>query len=352
MRRMKPSINRPRRLKPWRRRDALGRAARWVLRRRHVLMPTASFLAGCASYLLVERSAALAQGVALMVLASWIWILAEPLLSGLLHRFSKGRLSPALLRMVTQSLHQETLFFALPFVWAATHWQSGQPVFLTLVILAALATTIDRIYLDRICAVPWRALAFQAFCAFVAALVVVPLALHWDTQQALRMAGGLMLIGLLPALIQALRHLPPRRWSTATLALAALLGLGWLLRGGIPPVGIQSQQMRLTEAVSATLVPGAAIERITAEELRTSGMHAFASVRAPLGLRQPLVFEWRRNGQLVDRIPTTIEGGREAGFRTYSRKQHFPHDASGRWRIELRTADGQLVARADLQVSA
>ena len=50
----------------------------------------------------------------------------------------------------------------LPDYDRATHagvwrWQSGQPVFLTLVILAALATTIDRIYLDRICAVPWRA---------------------------------------------------------------------------------------------------------------------------------------------------------------------------------------------------
>lgn len=349
---MKTPTIRPHPRKPWRRRDGLGRAARWVLRRRHVLMPTASFLAGCASYLLVERSAALAQGVALMVLASWCWILAEPFFAGLLHRVSKGRVSPALLRMVTQSLHQETLFFALPFVWAATHWHSGQPVFLALVALAAVATAIDRIYLDRICAVPWRALAFQAFCAFVAALVVVPLALHWDTQQALRMAGGLMLLGLVPALVQALRHLPPRRWGNATLALAALLALGWLLRAGIPPVGIQSQQMRLTEAVSASLVPGPAVQRISADQLKTSGMHAFASVRAPLGLRQTLVFEWHRNGELVDRIPTTIEGGREAGFRTYSRKQRFPADAAGHWRVELRTADGQLVARADLLVTA
>jgi hypothetical protein len=287
-----------------------------------------------------------------MVLASWCWILAEPFLAGLLHRFSKGRVSPALLRMVTQSLHQETLFFALPFVWAATHWHSTQPVFLALVALAAAATTIDRIYLDRICAVPWRALVFQAFCAFVAALVVVPLALHWDTQQALRTAGGLMLLGLLPALVHALRHLPPRRWRTASLVLAVLLGLGWLLRAGIPPVGVQSHQMRLTETVSTSLVPGPAVQHITADQLKTSGMHAFASVRAPLGLRQTLVFEWHRNGELVDRIPTTIEGGREAGFRTYSRKQRFPENADGLWRVELRTADGQLVARADLMVTA
>ena len=104
----------------WRRRDRLGRALRWILRRRHVLMPLASFMAGCASYFLVERSAAMAQGIAVMVLAGWLWILAEPLLARLLQRVSRGRVSPRLLPLVTQSLHQETLFFALPFIAAAT----------------------------------------------------------------------------------------------------------------------------------------------------------------------------------------------------------------------------------------
>lgn len=315
-------------------------------------MPTASFVAGCASYVLVERSAALAQAVAAMVLASWFWILAEPLLANLLHRLSKGRAAPVMLRMVTQSLHQETLFFALPFVWGATHWQSSQPIFVALVALAAAATTIDRIYLDRICAVPWRALAFQAFCGFVAALVVVPLALHWDTQQALRLAGILMLISLLPTFIQAVRTQAARRVGIATLVLGGLLAAGWLLRAGIPPVGIESRQMQLTQVVTEALVPGQPVQQITADRLRASGMNAFASVRAPFGLSQTLVFEWRRDGELVDRIATTIEGGREAGFRTFSRKQHFPAEAAGSWQVELRTADGQLVGRAALEVTA
>jgi len=315
-------------------------------------MPAASFLAGCASYVLVERSAALAQAVGAMVLVSWCWILAEPLLASYLHRLSKGRASPVVLRMVTQSLHQETLFFALPFVWGATHWQSSQPVFLALVALAALATTIDRIYLDRICAVPWRALAFQAFCGFVAALVVVPLALHWDTQQALRLAGALMLISLLPAIAQAVRQRTIRRWGAAALVLAGLMGSGWLLRAGIPPVGIESRQMRLTQEINDALEPGEAVHRIAASQLKTSGMQAFAAIRAPLGLRQNLVFEWRREGELVDRITTTIEGGRDAGFRTFSGKEHFPAEPAGTWHIELRTTDGQLVARTTLEVTA
>ena len=43
---------------PWRRRDAAGRLTRALLRHRHRLLPAISFVAGWASYVLVERSAA------------------------------------------------------------------------------------------------------------------------------------------------------------------------------------------------------------------------------------------------------------------------------------------------------
>lgn len=334
----------------WRRRDRLGRALRWILRRRHVLMPLASFMAGCASYFLVERSAAMAQGIAVMVLAGWLWILAEPLLARLLQRVSRGRVSPRLLPLVTQSLHQETLFFALPFIAAATVWTSAQPLFLALVALAALATALDRIYIDRICAHPGRLMLFQAFCAFVAALVVVPLALHRDTTSALDTAAALMLLGLLPGALRWLRDVPARVWPRGALACLLLLAAGWGLRAHVPAVGLEARDMRATSTLDAALEPGPALTRIDVSELRQQGLTAFAAIRAPLGLHQQLIFEWRHDGRVVERIGTDIAGGREAGYRTFTRKQNFPAHPEGRWEIMLRTADGQLLARTELQV--
>lgn len=335
----------------WRRRDRTGRALRWTLRRRHLLMPLASFMAGCASYFLVERSAAMAQGIAILVLAGWLWILAEPLLARLLHRVSRGRISPRLLPLVTQSLHQETLFFALPFVAAATVWHSAQPLFLALVALAALATTLDRIYIDRICAHPARLMLFQAFCAFVAALVVVPLALHRDTASALDTAAALMLLGLLPGAWRWLRTTPARSWPRGALV-CLLLAAGWGLRAQVPAVGLEARELRAISTLSTGLEPGPAISRLDTAALRKQGLTAFAAIRAPLGLRQNLVFEWRHDGRVVERIDTAIAGGREAGYRTFTRKQNFPAHPEGRWEIALLTADGQLLARTELQVDA
>lgn len=336
---------------PWRRRDAAGRLTRALLRHRHRLLPAISFVAGWASYVLVERSAAMAQAIAAMVLAGWLWILAEGALGSLLTRMSRGRLSPALLRMVTQSLHQETLFFALPFVWAATVWQSSQPVFAVLVVLAAAATTVDRIYLDRICARPTLALAFQGFCAFVAALVVVPVALQRDTGSALGLAAGLMLLCLLPMVLRRLVTTPLRRLPRAALLLTATLAAGWTARGTVPPVGLETQSLRATQTLSMPRTPGAAIDHLDTAALRAEGLYTFAAVRAPLGLRQDLVFEWRHEGVLVERIATEIRGGREAGYRTWSRKQHFPADSAGEWRIALRTAAGQMLGETRVRVT-
>lgn len=336
----------------WRRRDRLGRMLRWMLRRRHVLMPLASFAAGCASYLLVERSAAMAQGIAVLVLAGWLWILAEPLLARLLQRLSRGRVSPRLLPLVTQSLHQETLFFALPFVAASTVWSSAQPLFLAMVATAALVTTLDRVYIDRICVHPGRLMLFQAFCAFVAALVVVPLALHRDTTSALETAAVLMLLGLLPGAVRWLRVTPTRAWPRGALLVLLLLAAGWGLRTQVPAVGLEARQMRAVSDLESELAPGPAVSRIGVQELQQRGLTAFAAIRAPLGLHQALVFEWRHDGRLIERIPTEITGGREAGYRTFTRKHNFPVDPVGRWTISLRTSAGQLLARTELLVEA
>jgi len=38
-----------------------------------------------------------------------------------------------------------------------------------------------------------------------------------------------------------------------------------------------------------------------------------------------------------------VFGGRESGFRTWSHKRHIPVPSEGRWRVEVRTADNQII---------
>src|SRR5690554_3683463 len=87
------------------------------------------FASGLASFFLVERHEAFARVIGVVMLVSWVWLVIEQSLRKLVSdRFGLSIPTP-LLRYVTQMIHQESLFFVLPFLLTATTWNSGQLVF-------------------------------------------------------------------------------------------------------------------------------------------------------------------------------------------------------------------------------
>ncbi len=77
-------------------------------------------------------------------------MLAEGLIGRWLSRFVDIRMSEGAARLGAQALHQETLFFVLPFLLVTTTWASGQVTYTGSVILAAIASPIDPIYIGQI----------------------------------------------------------------------------------------------------------------------------------------------------------------------------------------------------------
>lgn len=314
------------------------------------LLPALSFAAGWLGFVLIERSEAMARAIALCALLGWPWLLAENTLSDWLVRISKGRLSSKVLGFVTQSLQQEILFFSLPFLFAATERDVGQIAFTSVVTLAALASSIDPIYYDRIAAKPGVAIAFHGFCTFVASLVVLPMAAALPLEQALPLAlviTGAWLLVCVPRMLAGVHGFRQRALSLSALAFA--LFAVWQLRAQIPPAGLSLRQSRITQSI-VDLQPGEAIRRISAEALLEKGAIAFVRIRAPLGLSQEVFFEWHHRGERLDRIRETIHGGSALGYRTYSRKVNIPADPRGRWRVDVLTPQGQLICRLRFEV--
>lgn len=313
------------------------------------LLPLLSFCAGWISYALVQRGERMARWIAALALLGWLALLAEDFLGNWITRLSRGRLNHKLLHFATQSLQQEILFFALPFLIAATQRDFGQLAFTGFAVFAALVSTIDPLYNTRIASAGARSVIFHAFCSFLAGLVVLPMVFGLPLEQSLPLSIALTVVftlASLPRLLAdagALRRV--LRLGVLALALAAL----WLCRAHIPPAGLRVTQSAITTTVSDELEPGPAFGRIAAAQL-ADGVSAFAAVRVPQGLSQAVTFEWRHDGVLVDSIAGTIKGGREAGYRTYSRKLNFPADSLGPWTVDLRAASGQLICRMAFSV--
>lgn len=132
------------------------------------------FISGVASFVLVERHAGLAKVVALVMLVSWLWLVLESSLRRSLQRWFGWQVPQPLLRYATQMVHQESLFFIIPFFAITTTWNSGQALFTGLLGLAALVSLIDPLYYKWLAPRRWVYLGFHALTLFAVLLTALP----------------------------------------------------------------------------------------------------------------------------------------------------------------------------------
>jgi hypothetical protein len=192
-------------------------------------------------------------------------------------------------------------------------------------------------------------LAFHAYCSVIAAVVVLPMVVGLPLEQALPLSLLGVAIWLLLTAPMSLRSLRSKHLKALWLVSSAAVPLlFWILRSQVPAAGLVVTSAVVSHVINE-LQPGPVISRLTQAELQ-QGMVAFAAIRAPSGMSQGVVFEWR-HGAESERIPAQIYGGRAAGWRTYSRKQVFPKDARGRWTIDVLTPQRQLLKRLSFVVT-
>lgn len=321
-----------------------SRAGRIAFRYRR-LVPVASFAMGAASFFLVERQAVLAQWVTALMLLGWVALLFEGLLCRLLARYFGERIPQAAVRFGAQCLHQETLFFVLPFFLATTTWLSGQAVFTGLLIVAAAASTIDPLYLHTIAERRWLFLGYHGFTLFVALLTAGPIMLSLTTGETVALASVAMGVCALPSFNDVLQARHWSRWFALAALSIALGAMAWFGRFWIPPATLRATDMAITLQVDIdNREPAGDRTRFAATELGGDGLYAFSAIAAPRGLQQKVLHIWSHNGEVVDRIPLEITGGGpENGYRAWSHKLALGEDPTGRWRVAVITDDGQLI---------
>lgn len=329
-------------------------AIAWLLElfQRHAgLMAVLAFVSGVASYVLIDRKESIAQFIAAFMLVSWVLLVADNWLRASLERRFGWNLSPIVVRFLTQLVHQESLFFALPFFLAVTTWDHGQAVFTSLLLLCALVSIIDPLYYKHLATRYALFVAFHTLALFVVMLVVLPLLLQLTTQQSLIAAIVAALVFSLPSLD---RVLPPGRWWRVPLLLIMLgmmaLAL-WQLRSWIPPAGIRLTEITISHQVNIEQrQAGESITELDVTDL-SQGLFAWTAVRAPRGLQEKVHHVWLLNGREVDRIVLDIRGGREAGYRAWSHKLVFPPYPAGNWQVQVVTESGRLIGLIRFKVT-
>lgn len=312
------------------------------------LLPLLSFGWGWIGFAMVKRGEEFARPMAILALVGWPWLLIEPFIRKYFEKITPGKLTRLAIDFVTQSLQQELLFFSLPFIIGATQLDFGQLIFTATVIGAALIGTIDPIYNRFVAPRPLIKLIFHAYCSWLAALVVLPMAVHLPLERALPVALIFVIVWFTITLRRTLYALTSIRQRALWLLLCVGVPCAiWFGRDNIPAAGLSARDACITQSIT-DLVPGEPVSKLSVADLQ-QGVIAFVAIRAPMGLSQALVFEWHHNGS-TDKIGAEIHGGGLNGYRTWSRKRNFTDNPIGNWVVDVRTPQGQLLKRMRFKV--
>lgn len=315
-----------------------------LLRRYPGLVALFGFCSGVASFLLVDRQAHLAKVLGVVLLVSWVWLILENLLRERIARRFGFELPLPLLRYGTQMIHQESLFFVLPFFFITTTWNSGQLLFSGLLALAALASITDPIYYRWLAPRRWLLLIFHSLALFAVMLTALPIIFHLSTPQTYRIALLIATLLALPSLPGLIGFTGWRRIVLLAALPLAMASAGWLARAWVPPATLWLTEVAISDRFDGEQrMPGESLQQISPEQLRDDGLYAYTSINAPRGLNERIYHVWQHNGREVDRIALDINGGRKEGYRAWTHKLNFPASPEGRWQVRVVTEAGQMI---------
>jgi hypothetical protein len=289
---------------------------------------------------------ALAQGVAVAVLAEnrpefWAWVLGFLALTWgstlLFCRAELVRRRPASLRVgvasyATRVIHQETLFFLLPFYVRSTTLDSWNVAFTialaALALLACLDLTFDR-WLRRSAAFAatfFFAVAYAALQLLLPLVGRVPFGIAQQLALALALASAVALVGLPRG---------PRRRER--------------LLGALPAAALTLALLAAPLAVPPAPLRIAAFEF---EELAAS-VRATARVAAPVPLPVHVTIEWSRARQPLRSSRDVSITAHGAGFRVWDELARARlAGGEGDVLVEVLTETGQLLGRGTLARAA
>ncbi|WP_201752530.1 DUF5924 family protein [Pseudomonas knackmussii] len=311
------------------------------------------FCSGLFSFMMVDRHrAGFARAMAIVMLVSWLWLMLENLLTERVRKRFGWSVPPGLLRYATQLIHQESLFFVLPFFFVTTTWNSGQAVFTGALAIAGLISITDPIYYKWLAGRRWTFLGYHTLTLFAVLLTALPIILQLSTPESYKWALGIAVALSFPSLVVSVGIHKWWRW-VALLGLTLCIGAaGWFGRAWVPPSTLWMTEMALTEQFdNSQRTPGDSLEQVSVAQIRSQGLYAYTAISAPRGLDERIYHVWRQNGKEVDRIALDIHGGREAGYRAWTHKQNFPGDPSGRWQVQVVTEVGQVIGTLRFEVT-
>lgn len=318
-----------------------------------------ALLLGCSVVLFAHKGFEHARWLSVSLGAAWLLVIAIfRLEAGRKARETsaptKAKVRFFVMTYVLKNFYQGMLFFLLPFYWKSATLGSYNALFLALLGVCALVSTVDLVF-DRVL-MRWQVVGalFHGLTLFACLNLVIPALLpETRTLWTLLCAAGAAVIGFWTIHLRTSLLRDGRYIALLVLSLGLGIGCAYGLRRAIPPVPMYMA----SGAVGPSLLPDGrlAMEVTSLHAAVLRQVIAVTDVVVPGGKGDRLVHIWRHNGVELHRASeeTSRVAGPDGEVRLRSAlfaEESLPEELAGPWRVDVETDDGQLVGRTTFRV--
>lgn len=244
-----------------------------------------------------------------------------------------------------KNFYQQLLFFLLPIYYASTTFGSRNMVFLILLSISAVLSTLD-IFYDRYLSVRWQLTAiFFAFNLFASINVMLPVMWAVNHRLALWISAILALVGF----NSMLYRLSGIRGRSARLLLGGaaltLLITITVFSPYIPPAPLTLAEAQFGKSIRSLEI----VNPLDTLPPNPGAIYVVTAIRAPLGLEEGVHHSWRLDGKpLWTSRDYSFSGGGKDGYHIWTNIR-WNKDYQGEvLTVDVETDNGQLIGRARL----
>jgi len=273
------------------------------------------------------------------------WLLARPSIRERAHWLRLG------VNYISRNFYQQVLFFVLPIYYASATATSPNMIFVGVVAVSAVISTLDVVYDRHLSTNRDLVAAFFACNLFACMTAAIPIVWHVGPSMALRLSAGVSFAGFASFYLERRERGRSQPWIgmlAVVLILAGIVSWGQRL---VPPV-----PMRLSAVAFGDGVERETLQMQTRFERLPSGwsgtLDAVTAIRAPMGLTESVRHRWKINGVVVRTTEAhQVNGGRKEGFRLWTALPIASAPGGARISVDVETDSGQLIGSAAIRVS-
>ncbi len=254
-----------------------------------------------------------------------------------------------LVNYFNKNFFQQVVFFVLPVYHQSATYPSRNMLFMGILAVSAVLSTLDTVYDDHISA-KWHYMAlFLAFNMFACFNVMLPVLWKIGNTLAIFVSGFLATAAFCSLCLQHARMTGRRRTITAGLAALLLAVLSILGRPLVPPVPLKLASGVFGSALSKRDI--SITNPLTGIPSDFSAnLYAVTAVRAPMGLTEKIRHVWYRNGEkIAETRLVKLQGGRKEGYRYWSYVPLQESSPGTEFSVAVQTEGGQLIGQIKIK---